>query len=83
MPLNTVGNRRISLVRDAEATIVTSSMPVARVRARADQHAAAVAPGVAERREGEFGDEFRLRRRTTARNGSSRSFEISATMARL
>ena len=65
MPLNTVGNKRISLVRDADATIVTSSSPSVVVGVRADQHAAAVALGVAERGQREVRDEFARRRTTT------------------
>ncbi len=55
VPLKTVGNRRINRVRDADVIIVTSSRPSEMVGAGADQHAAAVAAGVAECRQGEVG----------------------------
>ena len=62
--------------------MVMSSWPSVGSAFGADQHAAAVAAGVAEGGQREVGDDL-LGRRTTSRNGSSRSLESSATIATL
>ena len=82
MPLNTVGNNRISCVRDADVHHRDVELAVGVVGVGADQHAAAVAAGVAERGQREVGDDL-LGPSSTSRNGSSRSFDSSATIARL
>ena len=57
--------------------------PVGGVGVRADPHAAAVAPGVAERGQRQVGVRLVVDRLNVSRNGSSRSLDSSATIATL
>ena len=82
MPLNTVGNKRISLVRDVDAHHRDVESTVGVVGVGADQHAAAVALGVAERGQRQVGADLSPSS-NVSRNGSGRSCDSSATIATL
>ena len=60
MPLKTVGNSRISWVREPAAHHRHVEQAVGVIGVGADQHSAAVAAGVAERRQGQVGDDLAL-----------------------
>ena len=79
VPLNTVGNKRISFVGRAEVHHRDVEQAVGVVGIGADLHAAAVAAGVAQRREGRVGNVSS----PFEGEGQRRSWDSSATIARL